>query len=413
MKPGVLTYLFYFASLSLSKGLAACTIFLLADAIPPAELGIYSLYGATLVLLQPILTGNKHIGFAKITCDQLPSVANVLVRDLIWNYVKRLPWIIAIAMIVDLFFLQARVITWPLTSIGTFLISALLLVNVNSRCHSQKLKYLTSDLGRNILFVSLVLACSPTNAIEVIALFALAASVVSIMLAPSILRSDVRQLKPNLPNPQELLNEINLISRPTIITAYASFVVVQGGKFTVQFYCGPETLGVYSFFLSIGMIAMLFFDAAVISIQPNYFRNRSSNKARLLLISSTIPIAIGFLAVGPIYSTLPIIEHYLPTAYHGRWQTAVLIFFAFCVRGSYMLLQTWFIDNKKLQVFGHLYIATSLINLAIGVGTIPFLKEIGAALAQVVSFSLLYLGSAIYLLRTSHTPLTETQQLHS
>jgi O-antigen/teichoic acid export membrane protein len=385
--------IFYFGCLLASKAMAFSSLILLASLLLPADFGLYGLFSAATVLLQPAFSLNNHVGFAKTSTQLSRHDSARLLSSLVARYLLKVPIVLAAAILIDLILIRSQP-TWYLTSVSTFFLCCQQLFMAHARAHSSRFQFISSDLLKNAAFLLAIFIFKPQTSLFAMFLYVFC-QFFSTAVGAAVSFKDFSITKISHSSLDDLHNDTAAISLPTIPTTYAAFLSNQSGKFIIRGFLGLELLGAFSFFQSIGTAVSLLFDSVVLVIQPWYFRSSRPDKKKLLLVIALAPVIIGLACVIPVYYLIPYFDAFFPAAYSGYGAVASIIFLNMCLRGGYQMCQIWFTDQKNLVLFSRFYILTSITSLLATVLLIPAYSISGAAAAMALGSSLLFLLSSI------------------
>ncbi|MDY9922948.1 oligosaccharide flippase family protein [Methanobacterium sp.] len=189
---------------------------------------------------------------------------------------------------------------------------------------------------------------------------------------------------------------------PTVPGNISYWVVDSMDRFIIGILLGTAFVGFYSPGYTIGNIILMLiapFTLILPSILPKYYENNDMRTVNMYINSS---LKIFLLIAIPCAFTLSLLSKPILTllttpeiALNGYLITPFIAVSAILF-GCYGIIGNILILAKKTKIFGILWIIAAILNIILNIVTIPNFGILGAAIATLCSYSLVFLVSTFY-----------------
>lgn len=187
-------------------------------------------------------------------------------------------------------------------------------------------------------------------------------------------------------------------SSPLIFHMISGYILNVGDRFFITYFLGTSQLGNYSVAYQIGLIVSFFFTSFNLAWTPTFFewmkegRLQSIRKVKIIVF-----IAIPLLAIVSIGIWMVLSRH-LPNMsnYNVDLNLIIVITMAYVIASYYRFNSNYYFYYKKTKTLASITIVTGLICVGLYIVLIPRFELMGAAVATLITFILMFLSTYIF-----------------
>ena len=197
---------------------------------------------------------------------------------------------------------------------------------------------------------------------------------------------------------RSIARELLRVSLPLVLAFGCVFLLQNGNKYLLQWLGGLDDVGVYSIGLSIGTLVnviVVAFQSAWVPYFMSFADKRETAKIVFGRVLTLYVFGMGALSLALFAIARPLIMIMTRPAFHGAWRVVGLAAAAQMLAGVSSILLPGMYMEKELQYIGLLQGAAGVAGVVTGVCLIPRFGIVGAALALVLSYSVL-VGAQLY-----------------
>ncbi|MEI2275634.1 oligosaccharide flippase family protein [Sphingobacterium sp. ML3W] len=190
----------------------------------------------------------------------------------------------------------------------------------------------------------------------------------------------------------ELLKLGIMYSAPLVLHMLSGYVLNIGDRFFIKYYLSEKDLGNYAVAYQIGMAINFFYTSFNLAWTPTYFKWMQENKTNQIkkvrkLIYLIVPL-LGILTLLVWFSFSDLfIKH---SEYKISNQIIIVVLIANVILSLYKFESNFYLytkDTKKLSIFTFI---SAIISVVLNFALIPRIGIIGAAIATLISFIVVY-----------------------
>jgi O-antigen/teichoic acid export membrane protein len=186
------------------------------------------------------------------------------------------------------------------------------------------------------------------------------------------------------------------LSIPLIFHLLAAIILSQSDKIILQKYVGNAEVGIYTFSYTLASILAILWQALNKAWVPWYFENTKSNNYKVINNYAKVYLNIFLIVTIIIMLLVPEIMYILgPPEYRvgDRVTLVVMLGIYFNFLYSFLSNYEFYTENTKWIAVGT--IAAALINIILNILLIPSMHAMGAAIATLISYIMLFIFHSI------------------
>lgn len=207
-------------------------------------------------------------------------------------------------------------------------------------------------------------------------------------------RSIIKNAKPSFSIAE--LKEMLSFGLPLVPAGLAAWIMTMGDRYFLQFLSTPTELGLYSLGYKFGMVIQaLIVGPFGLAWGPFLWSTAKEKNAKEIYSSVLTYFALVGMAVALVLSVLAkqVLEVMAAPPFYGAYKVIPLIAVSYVLYGCYQILATGIILEKKTKYVALIVGAGATVNLGLNYLLIPSYGMMGAAVATVISYLLLPVGS--------------------
>ena len=192
--------------------------------------------------------------------------------------------------------------------------------------------------------------------------------------------------------------EIYRISVPLIFHLLGGSIIFLSDRVFIQQMLGLKEVGLYSIGNQFGMITMIVINSVILAINPWMYKKlaKKENIKKEIFLFMFLFLIIGLLVwIG----SLIIFTYMVDSSYILAKSIIFWISLAFIFRGWYQLYYNVVLEAGKTNIFMYITFGAGIINLILNYFLIKLNGMVGAAQATMLAFSLMFIGSFLYIKR--------------
>lgn len=217
-------------------------------------------------------------------------------------------------------------------------------------------------------------------------------------------RDIIKNAKPRLSVAE--LKEMLSFSLPLVPAGLAVWIMTMGDRYFLQFLSTPQELGLYSLGYKFGMVVQgLIVGPFSLAWAPFFWSVAKERNAKEIYSSVLTYFALVAMAVALALSVLSkqALEVMSAPAFYGAYQVIPLIAVSYVLYGCYVILAVGITLERKTKYVALIVGVGAAVNLGLDYFLIPGYGMMGAAVATLIAYLLLPVGS--YLVSKRYYPI--------
>jgi O-antigen/teichoic acid export membrane protein len=223
----------------------------------------------------------------------------------------------------------------------------------------------------------------------------LEAGLIAALLVYSIaLRDIIRNARPGLSVPQ--LKAMLSFGLPLVPAALAAWIMTMADRYFLKFLSTPTELGLYSLGYKFGMVVQgLIVGPFSLAWEPFLWSIAKEKNAKDTYSAVLTYFTLVAMAVALVLSVLSrqVLEIMAAPAFYGAYQVIPLIAVSYVLYGGYIILAIGITLERKTKYIALIVGIGAVVNMGLNYLLIPRYGMMGAAVATLIAFLLLPIGS--------------------